>query len=112
MAQITRTDLYRLLDSAPRRRADAPDGIRMLYDGAAMAVSTVGGPADAVTSAGTRHATAAWELMAHSASLSTVRAWLRLMEGDPLIDVSPFWGGDPVCVVFTAAEGCELLSVC
>ncbi|MFG2631214.1 hypothetical protein [Streptomyces sp. NPDC048473] len=78
----------------------------MLYDGAAMAVSTVGDPADAITSAGTRgHPTAAWELTAHSASLSTVRAWLRFMEGDPLIDVSPFWGGDPVCVVFTAAEG-------
>lgn len=43
-----------------------------------------------------------WELVAYSASLDTVRAWLRMQKDEEqFVGISPFWGGGDHRVVFT-----------
>ncbi|MET8412563.1 hypothetical protein ABZV34_31505 [Streptomyces sp. NPDC005195] len=54
-----------------------------------------------IATAATRgYTTAAWEVTAYSASLDTVRAWMRTLDGGDLIDVTPVWARAPAMIAF------------
>ena len=92
MAQLKIRDLYQLLSQAPRRRDLEQDGIRLVYDGVAVQLSTADHPDTVIATASTcGHVTGAWDVTAYLASLDMVKAWMRMLEGDDLIDVAPFW---------------------
>ncbi|MET7927027.1 hypothetical protein ABZT43_24105 [Streptomyces sp. NPDC005349] len=103
MPQLTIRDLYQLLSQAPRRRDLEQDGIRLVYDGAAVHLSTADHPDTVIARASTRgFVTGSWDVTAHSASLDTVKAWLRMLDDDGLVDVAPFWASPPVMLAVAA----------
>ncbi|MEV6534929.1 hypothetical protein AB0M86_36015 [Streptomyces sp. NPDC051639] len=101
MAQLVIQDFYGLLGRAPRRRDLLQDGIRLVYDGSTLALSTADTPDTVIATAATcGYTTAAWEVTAYSASLDTVRAWMRTLDGGDLIDVTPVWARAPAMIAF------------
>jgi hypothetical protein len=48
--------------------------------------------------------TGSWDVTAYLASLDTVKAWMRMLEGDDLIEVAPFWASAPVLIAFTTGS--------
>lgn len=106
MAQLRIRDLHELLRQAPRCRDLEEDGIRFVYDGTALAMSTADAPDTVIARAGTcGFATGPWELTAYRASITSTEVWLRILiteHGDDLIDVSPFWARRPAEITFTA----------
>lgn len=101
MAQLTIRDLYDLLSQAPRRRDLQQDGIRLVYDGEAVHLSTADDPDTVIaTSRISGFATGSWDVTAYSASLDTVKAWMRMLDGEDLIDVGPFWASAPAVLAF------------
>jgi hypothetical protein len=109
MAQLAVEDLSRILADVAGLKLE---GVRLVYDGAWLSVSSPDRP-HAVLSQAECHgpATGPWELTAYRACLPAVRAWLRLLEVDQRIDVSPFWGGPEVLVVFTAGQAYQAFPV-
>jgi hypothetical protein len=106
MAQVTIADLLRVIAAVPGWRERGSNGVRLVYDGSSLALSTIDRPDDVLARAETRgHATRAWELTMYATSLPGVRIWLTSLDGDQLVDVSPFWAGTPILVVFTANGG-------
>ncbi|MER5908550.1 hypothetical protein ABT150_52730 [Streptomyces mirabilis] len=105
MAQMRIRDLYSLLSQAPRRRDLEQDGIRLVYDGTAVHMSTADHP-DAVIARATTcgFVTGPWEVTAYTASLASVRAWMRMrmLDGEDLIDLTPVWASAPVVLAFAA----------
>lgn len=70
MAQLTIRDLYDLLSQAPRRRDLEQDGIRLVYDGSAVRLSTADHPDTVIARASTcGYVTGTWDVTAYSASL-------------------------------------------
>ncbi|MBK3645699.1 hypothetical protein PV332_14400 [Streptomyces scabiei] len=101
MAQLKIRDLYNLLSQAPRRRDLEQDGIRLVYDGTAVNLSTADAPGTVIGRASTcGFVTGSWDVTAHKASLDTVMAWMRMLDGEDLIDVAPFWASAPVVLAF------------
>ncbi|MFE6904025.1 hypothetical protein ACFVFJ_45720 [Streptomyces sp. NPDC057717] len=101
MAQLKIRDLYGLLSHAPRRRDLEQDGIRLVYDGTAIHLSTADHPDTVIAQASTCGVfTSSWEVTAYTASLDTVKAWLRMLDGEDLIDMAPFWASAPVLLAF------------
>ncbi|MGW8688013.1 hypothetical protein ACWGNN_44795 [Streptomyces sp. NPDC055817] len=101
MAQLKIRDMYRLLSRAPRRRDLEQDGIRLVYDGTAVYLSTADHPDTVVAQASTCGVvTGSWEVIAYTASMDTVKAWLRMLDGEDLIDMAPFWAIAPVMITF------------
>ncbi|MFF4466498.1 hypothetical protein ACFY13_44480 [Streptomyces mirabilis] len=97
MAQLTIRDLYDLLSRAPRRRDLEQDGIRLVYDGTTVHLSTADRPDTVIARADTcGFVTGSWEVTAYTASLASVMAWMRMLDGEDLIDVAPFWASAPV----------------
>lgn len=99
MALLTVRELYDLLKQVPR----GCGGVRMVYDGEDLTLTDM-----------THHDTvlaktwapgvpgATWDLTAFSASLDTVRAWLRSQEDDEQgVGISPYWYQGDHRVVFT-----------
>ncbi|MGW2613032.1 hypothetical protein ACWC4A_53640 [Streptomyces mirabilis] len=106
MAQLTIRDLYDLLSQAPRRRDLEQDGIRLVYDGKAIHLSTADQPDTVIAAARTcGFVTGSWDVTAYRASVVTVMAWLRMLDSEDLIDVSPFWASAPVLIALTPAGG-------
>ncbi|MFD8766688.1 hypothetical protein [Streptomyces mirabilis] len=96
MAQLTIWDLYDLLSQAPRRRDLEQDGIRLVYDGRAVHLSTAEHPDTVIAAARTcGFVTGSWDVTAYQASVATVMAWMRMLDRKDLIDVSPFWASAP-----------------
>ncbi|MFF7890268.1 hypothetical protein ACH40F_56850 [Streptomyces sp. NPDC020794] len=92
MAQLTIRDLYDLLSRASRRRDLEQDGIRLVYDGTAIHLSTADQPDTVIATARTcGFVTGSWDVTAYQASVATVMAWMRMLDSEDLIDVSPFW---------------------
>lgn len=105
MAQLKIRDLYDLLSQAPRRRDLAQDGIRLVYDGSALHMSTADAPDTVIARADTcGFTTEPWDVTAYRASITSTEVWLRINReyGDHLIDVSPFWASAPAAIMFTA----------
>ncbi|MFF4733302.1 hypothetical protein ACFY3M_50520 [Streptomyces mirabilis] len=101
MAQLTIRDLYELLSRAPRRRDLEQDGIRLVYDGKAVHLSTADHPDTVIARAITcGFVTGSWEVTAYTASLASVMAWMRMLDGENLIDLAPFWASAPVVLAF------------
>ncbi|MGW4784908.1 hypothetical protein [Streptomyces sp. NPDC004230] len=101
MAQLKIRDLYALLSQAPRRRDLAQDGIRLVYDGAAIQLSTADAPGTVIARASTcGFVTGPWDATAYTASLATMMAWMRMLDSEDLIDVCPFWANAPVVLAF------------
>lgn len=100
MAVLTVRELRSLLEPIPR---GLPAGLRMVYDGVHLTLTDPTHPDTPLVRAevdGIKAAT--WDLTAFSASLDTVRAWLRMQDDDTqLVSLSPFWGGGDHRVVFT-----------
>ncbi|GAA2523367.1 hypothetical protein [Streptomyces longisporus] len=106
MAQVMIADLLRVIAAVPGWRERGSNGVRLAYDGSCLVMSTVDRPEEVLARADSRgHATAAWELTMYATSLPGVRVWLSSLDGEQLVDVSPFWAGTPVLVVFTATGG-------
>lgn len=101
MAVLTVRELYDLLNQV---RQEQP-GVRMIYDGRNLTLTHVDRHDDVLAHApvdGVREAV--WDLTAYSASLDTVRAWLRMhmqKDGAQKVGISPFWYGGDHRVVFT-----------
>ncbi|MDX3694895.1 hypothetical protein PV726_32080 [Streptomyces europaeiscabiei] len=109
MVQLAVEDLSRILADAA---GDKHEGVRLVYDGASLCVSSPDRPHAVLSQAECRGpATGPWELTAYRASLPAVRAWLQLLEVDERIDVSPLWGGPEVLVVFTAGQSYQAFPV-
>ncbi|WP_405467149.1 hypothetical protein [Streptomyces canus] len=106
MAQLKIRDLYDLLHHAPRRRDLAQDGIRLVYDGSALRMSTADAPDTVIACADTcGFTTEPWDVTAYRASITSTQVWLRILtseHGDHLIDVAPFWAQRPAAITFTA----------
>lgn len=105
MAQLKIRDLYELLRQAPRRRDLEQDGIRLVYDGTALYMSTAEEPDTVIAHADTcGFTTEPWEVTAYRASITSTEVWLRINSeyGDHLIDVCPFWAQRPAAITFTA----------
>ncbi|WP_329359973.1 hypothetical protein [Streptomyces sp. NBC_01483] len=101
MAQMRIGDLYGLLSRAPRRRDLEQDGIRLVYDGTAVHLSTADDPGAVIAWASTcGFVTGPWEVTAYSASLASVRAWMRMLDREDLIDLTPVWASTPVVLAF------------
>ncbi|MEU9397957.1 hypothetical protein AB0D86_49330 [Streptomyces sp. NPDC048324] len=45
-------------------------------------------------------ATGPWDVTAYSASLDTVKAWMRMLDDEDLIDVCPVWASAPAVLAF------------
>jgi hypothetical protein len=106
MAQVTIADLLRVIAAVPEWRERGSNGVRLVYDGSCLVLSTFDRPDEVLARADTRgHATEAWELTMYATSLPGVRIWLSSLDGQQLVDVSPFWAGTPVLVVFTTTGG-------
>ncbi|MDW4910443.1 hypothetical protein RB628_35230 [Streptomyces sp. ADMS] len=72
-----------------------------MYDGTAVHLSTADHPDTAIATASTcGYATGGWEVTAYSASLDAVKVWMRMLDGDGLIDVAPCWASAPVVIAF------------
>jgi hypothetical protein len=99
VAQLKIRDLHELLRQAPRRRDLEQDGIRLIYDGTALHMSTAAAPDTVIARADTcGFTTEPWDVTAYRASITTTEVWLRILvseHGDHLIDVSPFWVSAP-----------------
>lgn len=99
MAILTVRELYDLLDELPRGR----DGVRMVYDGESLTLTDMtrhGAVLAEMRVGGVPEAT--WDLTAFSASLATVRAWLRMQQDDrQKVGISPYWYKGDHRVVFT-----------
>jgi hypothetical protein len=109
MAQLAVEDLSRVLADVAGSKLE---GVRLVYDGASLSASSPDRPHAVLSRAACRGpATGPWELTAYRASLPAVRAWLQFLEADQGIDVSPFWGGSEVLVVFTAGEAYQAFPV-
>lgn len=105
MAQLKIRDLYELLRQAPRRRDLEKDGIRLVYDGTALYMSTAEDPDTVIARADTcGFTTEPWEVTAYRASITSTEVWLRINSeyGEHLIDVCPFWAQRPAAITFTA----------
>ncbi|MGP3777176.1 hypothetical protein ACTWJ8_40710 (plasmid) [Streptomyces sp. SDT5-1] len=102
MALLTAEALYRILTRAPRRRDLIQDGIRLVYDGNTMDLSSADLPDTVLASVTTRQPVlGAWEVTAYCATLDTIRSWLRSLDDrEVLVDVCPFWGGPTTQIVF------------
>ncbi|MEV4449693.1 hypothetical protein [Streptomyces mirabilis] len=101
MAQLTIRDLYDLLSQAPRRRDLEQDGIRLVYDGTAIHLSTADQPDRVIARASTcGFVTGSWDVTAYTASLASVMAWMRMLDGENLIDLTPFWASAPIVLAF------------
>ncbi|MFE0472552.1 hypothetical protein ACFW2V_13150 [Streptomyces sp. NPDC058947] len=100
MAVLTVRELRDLLESISR---DLPAGLRMVYDGVHLTLTDPAHPHTPLVRAEVDGIKAAvWDLTAFSASLDTVRAWLRMQQDDTQrVGISPFWGGGDHRVVFT-----------
>ncbi|MFE2423385.1 hypothetical protein [Streptomyces hokutonensis] len=108
MAQLKIRDLYGLLRQAPRRQDLQQHGIRLVYDGTALYLSTAAHPDTVIARASTcGFTTGPREATAYGASITSVEVWLRINPeyGDHLIDVSPFWPTRPAMIAFTAGGG-------
>ncbi|GGJ69978.1 hypothetical protein GCM10010121_095780 [Streptomyces brasiliensis] len=106
MAQVAIADLLRVIAAVPGWRERGSNGVRLVYDGSRLVLSTADRPDEVLARASTRgHATEAWELTMYATSLPGVRVWLSSLDGEQLVDVSPFWAGTPALVVFTASGG-------
>jgi hypothetical protein len=103
MAVLTVRELRDLLEPIPR----GLQGVRMVYDGIHLTLTDTAQPDRPLVRTevdGIKQAT--WDLTAFSASLDTVRAWLRMQEDDTQqVGISPFWGGGEHRVVFTGCGG-------
>ncbi|MFD8006127.1 hypothetical protein [Streptomyces mirabilis] len=42
--------------------------------------------------------TGSWDVTAYQASVATVMAWMRMLDSEDLIDVSPFWASAPAVI--------------
>lgn len=104
MATVKSADLLRIVESVAPRRERTGEGVRLVYDRTRLTMSAADRPEEPLAQAeACGHGTAAWELTMYAVSTYAVRAWLRMMNDDLVVDVSPFWGGPgPVLVVFTA----------
>ncbi|MCX4564637.1 hypothetical protein OHA02_52115 [Streptomyces phaeochromogenes] len=106
MAQLKIRDLHDLLRQAPRRRDLAQDGIRLVYDGSALHMSTADAPDTVIARADTcGFTTEPWDVTAYRASITSTEVWLRILtseHGEHLIDVAPFWAQRPAAITFTA----------
>ena len=106
MAQLKIRELHELLRQAPRRRDLDQDGIRLIYDGTVLHMSTADAADTVIARADTcGFTTEPWELTAYRASITSTDVWLRILigeHGDHLIDVSPFWAQRPAAITFTA----------
>ncbi|WP_329583453.1 hypothetical protein [Streptomyces sp. NBC_01361] len=72
-----------------------------MYDGEAVHLSTADHPDTVIARAGTcGFVTGSWEVTAYTASLDTVKAWMRMLDGEDLVDVAPFWASAPVVLAF------------
>ncbi|MFG2732687.1 hypothetical protein [Streptomyces canus] len=102
MAQLKIRDLHGLLRQAPRRRDLAQDGIRLVYDGAALHLSTADAPDTVIARADTcGFTTEPWDVTAYRAGITSTQVWLRILtseHGDYLIDVAPFWAQRPAAI--------------
>lgn len=106
MAQVTIADLVRMIAAVPGWRERGSDGVRLVHDGAHVALSTADQPDRVLAQADTcGYPIEAWELTMHAISLPGVRIWLSSLDEDQVVDVAPFWAGDPVLVVFTTHGG-------
>ncbi|MFF7764229.1 hypothetical protein [Streptomyces griseorubiginosus] len=106
MAQVTIADLLRVIATVPGWRERGSNGVRLVYDGRCLALSTIDRPDDVLVRVDTRgYTTAAWELTMYATSLPGVRFWLSSLDREQLVEVSPFWAGAPVLVVFTTGGG-------
>ncbi|MEU9405501.1 hypothetical protein ACGF5O_44920 [Streptomyces sp. NPDC048291] len=105
MAQLKIRELHEFLRQAPRRGDLEQDGIRLVYDGTALHMSTADAPDTVLARASTYgFITEPWEVTAYRASITTTEVWLRINSacGDHLIDVAPFWAERPAAITFTA----------
>ncbi|MDX3130670.1 hypothetical protein PV367_12915 [Streptomyces europaeiscabiei] len=105
MAQLKIRDLHDLLRQAPRRGDLEQDGIRLVYDGTALHMSTTDAPDTVIARASTcGFTTEPWEVTAYRASITGTEVWLRINSeyDDHLIDVAPFWAQRPAAITFTA----------
>ncbi|MFJ9590534.1 hypothetical protein [Streptomyces acidicola] len=106
MAQLKIRDLYELLRQAPRRRDLEQDGIRLVYDGTAVDMSTADAPDTVIARADTcGFTTEPWEVTAYRTGITSTEVWLRILisdHGDHLIDVCPFWASAPAAITSTA----------
>lgn len=106
MAQVTITDLLRVIAAVPGWRERGSNGVRLVYDRSCLKLSTIDRPDEILARARTSgHTTAAWELTMYATSLPGVRVWLSSLDGEHLVDVSPFWADTPTLVVFTTTGG-------
>ena len=106
MAQVTITDLLRVIAAVPGWRERGSNGVRLVYDRSCLKLSTIDRPDEILARARTSgHTTAAWELTMYATSLPGVRVWLSSLDGEHLVDVSPFWADTPTLVVFTTIGG-------
>lgn len=98
MTQVLVEELGRIMHMVGREPARfVSDGKRITLfgqDGSVRAVSRPVGPF-----------LGEWDLTMYYESVQTLRAWLRMaapaVNPDTVIDMGPFWGGDPVLVVFS-----------
>lgn len=99
MALLTVRDLLDLLERVPR----GCGGVRMVYDGEDLTLTDMTHHDIVLAKSwapGVPEAT--WELVAYSASLDTVRGWLRLQQDDEQgVGISPYWYRGDHRVVFT-----------
>ncbi|MFF7887735.1 hypothetical protein ACH40F_40645 [Streptomyces sp. NPDC020794] len=106
MAQLKIRDMHDLLRQAPRRRDLEQDGIRLVYDGTVLHMSTAAALDTVIARADTcGFTTEPWDVAAYRASITSTEVWLRILvseHGDHLIDVSPFWASAPAAITFTA----------
>ncbi|MGX1025417.1 hypothetical protein RKD37_000144 [Streptomyces ambofaciens] len=106
MAQVTIADLLRAIAAVPGWRGRGSNGVRLVYDRSCLTLSTIDRPDEVLARATTSgHATAAWELTMYATSLAGVRVWLSSLDGEQLVDVSPFWADIPTLMVFTTTGG-------
>jgi hypothetical protein len=102
MAQLKIRDLHELLRQAPRQRDLEQDGIRLVYDGTALHMSTADAPDTVIARAETcGFTTEPWDVTAYRASITSTEVWLRILNsehGDHLIDVAPFWAQRPAAI--------------
>jgi hypothetical protein len=106
VAQLKIRDLHERMRQAPRRRDLEQDGIRLVYDGTVLHMSTAAAPDTVIARADTcGFTTEPWDVTAYRASITSTEVWLRILvseHGDHLIDVSPFWASAPAAITFTA----------
>lgn len=100
MAHFSVRNLRTLLEQVPRGGI----GVRIIYRDGHLTLADMN-DRDVVLAQGDSAEPAIpgdWELVAYSASLDTVRAWLRMHVDDSQeVGISPFWGGGDHRVVFT-----------